>query len=568
MAEQSAPSIPQVVAPTAGEIGGNVVKQTPQFGRVAGEAGGESQMAGLQDLVSLFLTDGRLALNNEIKTGLDSVTASVNKVTKPIQNKLNTLQGKMTNWETTVSRLEAKQAAGEALTKQETRALAAAKKNITKNSGKVDEWQGQIDAQNARIEDYMTTKVETAPTLTSLINEKFPEFQRALTAAQPYLNQMGTLGPAGERLMSALSAGYQANNVSAREIQAAQASLPADVRATSIQGVKMGDFGSAQAVRAADVANVGQGALGQSLMGEAQRRVALQGRLDPQATRDAVQSARQAFAARGMASGNAALGAELLNRDRYSRQRAFEDLGFAQQVQGQDLSRQFQNQQTQLGVSLANQQAAMQAEIANLQARYNQAVQEGDWAMAAQTANQKATLEADISNQKTAADINMYNVGQTNAAATNSANLALAADQFNETNRLDATKMDATLLADAYNLQQGVRDEGLRGVDMAFAYESAANPNNIMMNMYNAQPNYGGDALATAGNVANTAAALGVEAQGFNANSAATTAYINSNNRASLGAANIMASASRDAGTLGLVGGVAGGVVTGVGIAI
>jgi hypothetical protein len=119
-------------------------------------------------------------------------------------------------------------------------------------------------------------------------------------------------------------------------------------------------------------------------MGRAMTMARSDGSLSEQATRDAIQSSRQGFAARGMATGSSALGAELLNRDRYARQRMFQDMGFAQGVQGQDLERQFNNagnvlladqgnQQTQFGreqVISGNQQ---QANLANMQASNNMA---------------------------------------------------------------------------------------------------------------------------------------------------------------------------------------------------
>lgn len=85
------------------------------------------------------------------------------------------------------------------------------------------------------------------------------------------------------------------------------------------------------------------GALGDQLMRRASDMVAQGGQLSPEAARDAVQSARSGMAARGLATGNAGLAAELLNRDRYSRQREFENLGFAQGVQTQDLARRQNN---------------------------------------------------------------------------------------------------------------------------------------------------------------------------------------------------------------------------------
>jgi hypothetical protein len=219
--------------------------------------------------------------------------------------------------------------------------------------------------------------------------------------------------------------------------QAAQMGQVADVNARDVAASRMGDFGRATS-RDITAGQVGAGALGQTLMGRAVQMAQSDGRLSSQAGRDAVQSARQGMAARGMATGNAALGAELLNRDRYARQRQFQDLGFAQGVQGQDLGRQFQNVGNQLAADQSNQGAAMQAEVANLQARYNAAVQQGNWEQAAAIQNQSANLQAQMSNQQTA-----FNTGQFNAANQQSMNLANMqalnqGGQFNAANQQQA----------------------------------------------------------------------------------------------------------------------------------
>jgi hypothetical protein len=88
---------------------------------------------------------------------------------------------------------------------------------------------------------------------------------------------------------------------------------------------------------------IGAGKLGDGLMKTALDKVASGGKLNAQASRDATQAARQGMAARGMATSNAGLAAELLNRDQYSRQREFQNLGFAQDVQAQDLNRRTAN---------------------------------------------------------------------------------------------------------------------------------------------------------------------------------------------------------------------------------
>jgi hypothetical protein len=100
-----------------------------------------------------------------------------------------------------------------------------------------------------------------------------------------------------------------------------------------------------------------ESALGRSLMDDAMRKVAQGGQLSPEAQREATQSARQAFAARGMATGNAAAGAELLNRDRFARQREFENLGFAQTVEANDLARRTGNTQLRQQAGMQNAQA-------------------------------------------------------------------------------------------------------------------------------------------------------------------------------------------------------------------
>jgi hypothetical protein len=78
---------------------------------------------------------------------------------------------------------------------------------------------------------------------------------------------------------------------------------------------------------------------------------------DLEAARDAVQSARKAFSARGLGTSAGSAAAELLNRDQYSRQRMFQDLGFAGQVQEADVLRQQNNANRALTASTANEEA-------------------------------------------------------------------------------------------------------------------------------------------------------------------------------------------------------------------
>jgi hypothetical protein len=108
------------------------------------------------------------------------------------------------------------------------------------------------------------------------------------------------------------------------------------------------------------------GALGNRLMSEAMAKMDQGGRLSPEAERDAVQSARQGMAARGLATGSGGLAAELLNRDAYSRQREFQNLGFAQGVQTQDLQRRQANTLLRADANVFNANMRSQTNQANL----------------------------------------------------------------------------------------------------------------------------------------------------------------------------------------------------------
>ena len=75
------------------------------------------------------------------------------------------------------------------------------------------------------------------------------------------------------------------------------------------------------------------------LQQDAESELALGRSLSPEQTREATQSARAAMAARGMATSNAGIGAELLNRDAYATARQDQRRGFASGVNQMDLAR-------------------------------------------------------------------------------------------------------------------------------------------------------------------------------------------------------------------------------------
>ena len=75
------------------------------------------------------------------------------------------------------------------------------------------------------------------------------------------------------------------------------------------------------------------------LQQDAESELALGRSLSPEQMREATQSARAAFAARGMATGNAAAGAEILNRDAFATARQDQRRGFAAGVNQMDQAR-------------------------------------------------------------------------------------------------------------------------------------------------------------------------------------------------------------------------------------
>lgn len=282
-------------------------------------------------------------------------------------------------------------------------------------------------------------------------------------------------------------------------------------------GVRADQVGGPSNIREIGAANVGSGQLGETLMSQAIRRAQSEGRLTPEANRDASQSARAAMAARGMATGNAGLAAELLNRDRYSRARMSEDNAFAAAVQGQDLGRQFQNQDTQMRAQMSNQQR-------------DQAL--GEMSMRAQMANQAANQNQNEANRAFMLQSNAAFQG----AEADRRNMALGANQ------LDLARRQRLLgLAGGF----AELDPFARAVNPAFQVGTAntGTASNLIGQTF-------GNALQASGNTAS-----------FNTNMQASMFNSWQNNNAAVQAANMQAGAARDAGMMGMIGSGVGAAV-------
>jgi hypothetical protein len=215
------------------------------------------------------------------------------------------------------------------------------------------------------------------------------------------------------------------------------------------------------------------------------------GRLTPEQERDALQSARAGMAARGLGIGQSAMAVEMLNRDRFSRQRQQEDLGFAQNVLQNDLGRQFQNQQNQLAAGGINVENNFRAQAANEQNRLgavqqtlNQLGQASNYVDATRRAGMTAAV--DMANVRSTYNPLFRNLGmsQQNFFGTNnlgtaalgpSAQIGMGVTEMNNANN----QFNANMLDSRYNSFQN-NQAALRGAGIQAGATAGASQNSMM----------------------------------------------------------------------------------------
>jgi hypothetical protein len=201
-------------------------------------------------------------------------------------------------------------------------------------------------------------------------------------------------------------------------------------------------------------------------MEQAMRKAQSDGTLSAEASRDAVQSARSGMAARGMATGSAGLAAEMLNRDRFSRQRQFEDLAFAQGVQTQDLGRQFQNVGNTMQADLANQGTQLTREqiiSQNMQG-------------------------ANLANMQAANNMSQFNTG-----------LASETDRFNAMQRTDAGRFNLGLLQTSAQAADQERARSLGLGQSAYNFALQTDPKMMLAGLGSPYANFTPQALGLMG---------------------------------------------------------------------
>lgn len=373
--------------------------------------------------------------------------------------------------------------------------------------------QRQIDAQQARLDNPFLAQAQGIVRNELGRTYGSPELEaqmRAVGASAMDYRPDQIVAPTDVRNVNAVNAAA-AQMGPVRNVQGVMAQRGADVASRDIAAAQMGGVQNVNAVNAQRVFNiragqVGAGGLGSTLMAQAMNRAANAGQLSPEASRDAVQAARQGMAARGMATGNAGLAAELLNRDRYSRARASEDLAFAQGVQQQDIGRQFQNVANRLTAAQANQSLAGQMSLADQAAamdaqRLNQAAglsvgqTNAQLAQQASLSNQDAALRASLANQQAANQLSLADqaammdaqrlnqaaditTGQTNAQFAQQANLAnqqaaMDAQRLNQARDVSLGQM--SLDAQARNQAANMEATGMNRAFLGQAAQQALN---------------------------------------------------------------------------------------------
>lgn len=282
------------------------------------------------------------------------------------------------------------------------------------------------------------TMAGPAPTATS-------QGYTAAQAAAPMLGAAPTVTGQGYTAQQGAAALLgAAPTITSQGYTAAQAGPVADVNATNIQQGNLGAQLYGQAMQAAPTTT-------SAILQQRAREMAQStGQLTPEELRNVQQSTREAFAARGMEMGNAAIGAEAMARAGATRERQMQDIQqatalnqayladvasgrqFAADIYGRDIGLQQANQGAGLQAALANQGMAGQLSLAN-QAAMNQALQFGAGAAnqaglnQAQLAAQYAMANQGAQNEMTALNMAAANqAGQFGASAQNAAAMANA----------------------------------------------------------------------------------------------------------------------------------------------
>ena len=204
--------------------------------------------------------------------------------------------------------------------------------------------QDQIDQLKASYPEFENLQLGTINRLAGQLNNDYAA--RANTAIAGATQNAARLNQAGDQIGGLVATGQEnvaaaqefANGPTAIDRQiGALGSAAMSQRADQVEGAQVrpvGDIRASAAERGLMREAAGRGILGQ-LEGQASSDLALGRSLSAEQQRDATQSARAGYAARGLATGQSAMAAELLNRDRFAAAREAERRAFASGVANQ-----------------------------------------------------------------------------------------------------------------------------------------------------------------------------------------------------------------------------------------
>jgi hypothetical protein len=337
--------------------------------------------------------------------------------------------------------------------------------------------QGQIDAQAARLDNAYTQDARAQ------VNQSF-------TGA----DQLGNMGMRTAEMGDA--AGQQISSL------APLAQQQAGFAAGNIYG--LGGMLANEAQQG--FANAGPTSIEQSLYNQGQADLALGRSLSAEETRDATQSARQGMAARGMATGMGALGAELLNRDRFANQRL-------------------------------NQRRSFAAEANNLRE------------------NNVMARRAAAGNMATASG-NLFDAGgRINVLGTQTAGDLMATGNQAA---MQGRQVGGALLGEAARVRQS-------GAGMLANLDPYSRAMSAGINMGQFSSGAAGNML---GGQLGGMIDLSGNAATFNTNRQDSLYNNYQNNQAAIRSANMQAGASNNSGMMGMIGGIGGGALMGVGLAL
>jgi hypothetical protein len=381
-------------------------------------------------------------------TSLNSKLASA----KPDSKQYKTLQKQVAS--TTAKRDEQQKIAESGSSKK----VASLQSKLTGAQSKLTGFKGNLEKYNKAIEDSNNALNVQGPSIDDIYYEADPYTYEYLDLADTYAQELGKITEQGQQFLDQAKQSYQAAPIQQERV---------------------------------NVASVEAGPLGQALYAQAMDKANSLGRLTPEQERDALQSARAGMAARGLGIGQSAMAVEMLNRDRFSRQRQQEDLGFAQNVLQNDLGRQFQNQQNQLAAGGINVENNFRAQAANEQNRLgavqqtlNQLGQASNYVDATRRAGMTAAV--DMANVRSTYNPLFRNLGmsQQNFFGTNnlgtaalgpSAQIGMGVTEMNNANN----QFNANMLDSRYNSFQN-NQAALRGAGIQAGATAGASQNSMM----------------------------------------------------------------------------------------